>query len=267
MNTNKEVLLDGIAISMATDEAIKEFAFRPLTGNTDVGFEHQGIWVTNPWMEETGRFELTDEDPVRTYGEDNVNRYKEIASCCVDRINKLTFGSKWKDKQGGIATVLAIVQHSEYDYDCVVFRYQLPDDPSMDDKVFFLPVDRFIHIEPNEKGDICSHNFVPLTTKATLRPIESPSSEILTDTNDRRSLLKMSSLWKHYKGGTVTISCKALEFPYPFSVESVQDDEYVIYKCNQIEDNSNNQRVRPIYSFLDTVKQDCGSINRFEFMK
>jgi len=37
-----------------------------------VSFEFNGMCIINPWMDESGRFDLTDEEAIKTYGLENV---------------------------------------------------------------------------------------------------------------------------------------------------------------------------------------------------
>ena len=42
-------------------------------GNENMtGFEFNGIKIINPWIDETGRFDLNDEQAIKTYGLENV---------------------------------------------------------------------------------------------------------------------------------------------------------------------------------------------------
>lgn len=42
-----------------------------------IGGEGESTWIINPWLDDTGRFFLTDEEAIETYGADNVNAYIE----------------------------------------------------------------------------------------------------------------------------------------------------------------------------------------------
>lgn len=55
---------------------IKQFAERQWeifneTGDCEdlIGFEFEGQFIVNPWMDPTGRFELTTEEAVKLYGD------------------------------------------------------------------------------------------------------------------------------------------------------------------------------------------------------
>lgn len=47
-----------------------------------VGFEFNGIYIVNPWVDETGRFDLTDEEAVELYGLENVMNFIAEAIEC-----------------------------------------------------------------------------------------------------------------------------------------------------------------------------------------
>ena len=48
--------------------------------DSDIGFEFNGTWITNPFYDETLRFEV---DPVQHYGEENIKRF---VKCVVERM-------------------------------------------------------------------------------------------------------------------------------------------------------------------------------------
>ena len=68
-------------------EIVKAFAYENLEMQAEgvedlVGFEFNGIYIVNPWVDETGRFDLTDEEAVETYGLDNVVKFVcDIIEC------------------------------------------------------------------------------------------------------------------------------------------------------------------------------------------
>ena len=60
---------------------IMRYAFSTHTDNiVDViGFESNDVWITNPFIDDTGRFDLTVDESILTYGEDNIYKYcKEV---------------------------------------------------------------------------------------------------------------------------------------------------------------------------------------------
>lgn len=48
--------------------------------DTEIGFEFNGMWIINPWIDESGRFELNDEEAINTYGKDNIEEFIELAN-------------------------------------------------------------------------------------------------------------------------------------------------------------------------------------------
>lgn len=51
----------------------KELAYKNWEVDGDIGFEFNETWITNPFVEDTGRFEFTDLDAMcKYYGTDNV---------------------------------------------------------------------------------------------------------------------------------------------------------------------------------------------------
>lgn len=61
-------------------EIVKAFAYENLEMQAEgeenlVGFEFNGIYIVNPWVDETGRFDLSDEKAIETYGLDNVLKF------------------------------------------------------------------------------------------------------------------------------------------------------------------------------------------------
>ena len=64
-------------------KAIKSFAAKQWerlgeTGDSEgmIGFVHEGQFIITPWIDPSGRFELSDEEAEETYGKDSVERYK-----------------------------------------------------------------------------------------------------------------------------------------------------------------------------------------------
>ena len=54
---------------------MKDFAWdqgEKNAGNPSVWFEYNDQCILNPWMEETGRGELSTEEAIKNYGEENV---------------------------------------------------------------------------------------------------------------------------------------------------------------------------------------------------
>ena len=41
----------------------------------EISFEYQDMNITNPWIDESARFELTDAKAVETYGEENIGKF------------------------------------------------------------------------------------------------------------------------------------------------------------------------------------------------
>ena len=56
-------------------EVLLAIAKRKAFDNEDIGFDHNGIYITNPWYDETYRFELCDEEAVATYGLSNIKLF------------------------------------------------------------------------------------------------------------------------------------------------------------------------------------------------
>lgn len=68
---------------MFTTEEInkaKELAYKNWENEGNIGFEFKGQWITNPFLEETGRFEFVNFDVMcEHYGTENVVAFiKEI---------------------------------------------------------------------------------------------------------------------------------------------------------------------------------------------
>lgn len=49
------------------EEIIKQFGF--------LGGDNESIWIINPWLDDTGRFFLTDEQAIEWYGKENIDLY------------------------------------------------------------------------------------------------------------------------------------------------------------------------------------------------
>ena len=55
---------------------MKKFAQKQFEEETnEVSFEHEGMCIVNPWMDPTGRFELTTMEAIREYGLKNVLKF------------------------------------------------------------------------------------------------------------------------------------------------------------------------------------------------
>jgi hypothetical protein len=66
-------------------EKIKNFAEKNFCDeNTDVYGNDDEFAVTNPWMDHSGRFELTDEEAVKEWGLDVVIDFIEKAKLRID---------------------------------------------------------------------------------------------------------------------------------------------------------------------------------------
>ena len=66
-----------------TFEEIKKFAddqFCTGDGHVSVFSEKHGIEVCNPWIDPTGRFALTDEEAVNTYGKELIEEFRKKVS-------------------------------------------------------------------------------------------------------------------------------------------------------------------------------------------
>lgn len=59
---------------------IAEKNFIDGNGDTDIGFEFEGQWIIDPWMDSTGRFELSLESAKETYGVENVRNFILLAN-------------------------------------------------------------------------------------------------------------------------------------------------------------------------------------------
>lgn len=59
---------------------IAEQNFIECNGDTDIGFYFEGKWIINPWMDPTGRFELSFESAKETYGVENIRNFILLAN-------------------------------------------------------------------------------------------------------------------------------------------------------------------------------------------
>ena len=54
----------------------------------NVGFEFEGQWISNPWLDSTGRFDFTDDEMLEEYGVDNLIKYldsvKDLDEVIID---------------------------------------------------------------------------------------------------------------------------------------------------------------------------------------
>ena len=50
------------------------------TGNNDdmIGFEYNYTFIINPFIDESGRFELSDEEAIKHYGVENIKKFAEM---------------------------------------------------------------------------------------------------------------------------------------------------------------------------------------------
>lgn len=48
--------------------------------DSPIGFDFAGQWIIDPWMDETGRWSLTDEEAVQYYGSENIKKFIQMAS-------------------------------------------------------------------------------------------------------------------------------------------------------------------------------------------
>lgn len=68
------------------DNAIRNLAEENFNlGNyeTNIGFEFEGSWIINPWIDDSGRFPLTDEEAIKLYGRENFEKFIELAKKCI----------------------------------------------------------------------------------------------------------------------------------------------------------------------------------------
>lgn len=73
-----------ISVSEVIDplEAIRRFAEEQMDRQDEdglVGFEHNGQFIVNPWIDPSARFALTTEDAISTYGKSNILHFLEAA--------------------------------------------------------------------------------------------------------------------------------------------------------------------------------------------
>lgn len=67
--TSKDVLL-------AKKYAEKAFEL----GLYEISFDYNDQAINNPWIDPTGRFDLTDEEAIKIYGKDNIETYIEAVN-------------------------------------------------------------------------------------------------------------------------------------------------------------------------------------------
>ena len=59
-------------------DVIKEYAFKQwedIDNENNIGFEFEGMFIVNPFMDPTGRFELTIDEADKLYGKLNMDDY------------------------------------------------------------------------------------------------------------------------------------------------------------------------------------------------
>ena len=62
--------------------SVREIADRQFREGEGVGFEFNGQLIINPWMDESGRFELTNEEAIERYGRENITMFiLDIIDC------------------------------------------------------------------------------------------------------------------------------------------------------------------------------------------
>ena len=69
---------------------MKEFAEGENFDNpeSDICFEYKGQDITNPFIDESARFPLTDEQAVEKYGEENIRNFFEQAITHLEQVAK-----------------------------------------------------------------------------------------------------------------------------------------------------------------------------------
>lgn len=65
-------------------DKVKEIADRQFREGEGVGFVFNGQLIINPWMDESGRFELTNKEAIERYGEENMMMFIEDIIDCYD---------------------------------------------------------------------------------------------------------------------------------------------------------------------------------------
>lgn len=78
---------------MTNLKAVKRFAVDNPT-ESEIGFDHKGTWIVNPWYDPSGRYYLTDEEAVAEYGFENILKFisdaeKEMERWEMDMQNNL----------------------------------------------------------------------------------------------------------------------------------------------------------------------------------
>lgn len=63
---------------------IKQFAIDN-PPKSEIGFDHNGIWIVNPWYDPSYRYYLTDEEAVAEYGFENMLKFIELAEKSMER--------------------------------------------------------------------------------------------------------------------------------------------------------------------------------------
>lgn len=71
--------------AFATELFISNNGF-PKSILNQLGFEYYGTWIINPWMDDTGRFELTDAQAIELYGKDNIDSYIEKVAAYLENL-------------------------------------------------------------------------------------------------------------------------------------------------------------------------------------
>ena len=97
---------------------------------TDIGFEFQGQWITNPFMDVTGRIELTVLDDMhKMYGQENVNSF------LIDILRESKYPvSKEKCSSCGMCSLVTktitgvpLKEHEQY-YQCLAMAEEVCED-------------------------------------------------------------------------------------------------------------------------------------------
>lgn len=69
-------------------DAIREFAYLNCNVSESplVSFEHNGMAITNPWIDESARFPLSDAQAVETYGLENIIDFcEQVCELAINR--------------------------------------------------------------------------------------------------------------------------------------------------------------------------------------
>ena len=56
-------------------DEVRSFAENNDNETSDVGFEYKGQWITNPFVDPTMRFELSDSEAIKKYGRANIDKF------------------------------------------------------------------------------------------------------------------------------------------------------------------------------------------------